>query len=59
MGLLDLHATGLPHRVMGFSATHPPAFYAIAWLFTFEFADLFGDVRAFLQDAVDRAKAFF
>jgi len=28
-------ATGLPDRVVRFSATNPPAFYAIAWLFAF------------------------
>ena len=38
-------ATGLPDRVVRFSATHPPAFYAIAWLFALQIALLFGDVR--------------
>ena len=42
-------ATGLPDRVVRFSATHPPAFYAIAWLFALEIAVLFGDVRGFLS----------
>jgi len=45
-------ATGLPDRVVRFSATNGPAFYAIAWLFALQFALLFGDVRAFSLDAV-------
>ena len=50
-------ATGLPDRVVRFSATHPPAFYAIAWLFALQFALLFGDVRAFFLDAASLARA--
>jgi undecaprenyl-diphosphatase len=49
-------ATGLPDRVVRFSATHPPAFYAIAWLFALQFALLFGDVREFLLDAASLAR---
>jgi len=44
-------ATGLPDRVVRFSATHPPAFYAIAWLGALDIAVRFGDVEAFLSDA--------
>ena len=40
--------TGLPDRVVRFSATHPPAFYAIAWLVALEIAARFGDVEAFV-----------
>jgi undecaprenyl-diphosphatase len=50
-------ATGLPDRVVRFSATHPPAFYAIAWLFALQFASLFGDVRAFFLDAASLGSA--
>ena len=50
-------ATGLPDRVVRFSATNPPAFYAIAWLFALQFALLFGDVRAFFLDAASLARA--
>jgi undecaprenyl-diphosphatase len=50
-------AIGLPDRVVRFSATNPPAFYAVAWLFALQFALLFGDVRAFFQDASNLARA--
>lgn len=50
-------ATGLPDWVVRFSATNPPAFYAIAWLFALQFALLFGDVRAFFLDAASLARA--
>ena len=50
-------ATGLPDRVVRFSATNPPAFYAIAWLFSLQFALLFGDVRALFRDAPSLARA--
>jgi undecaprenyl-diphosphatase len=49
--------TGLPDRVVGFSATHPPAFYAIAWLVALEIAVRFGDVQAFFSDAARLARA--
>jgi undecaprenyl-diphosphatase len=49
-------ATGLPDRVVRFSATHPPAFYAIAWLFALQLALLFGDVREFFLDAASLAR---
>ena len=50
-------ATALPDRAIRFSASHPPAFYALAWLFSLELAALFVDVRAFLLDAAHLAKA--
>ena len=43
-------AAALPDRLVRFSATRAPAFYAIGWLLAFEIAVLFGDVRAFFQD---------
>ncbi len=49
-------ATGLPDRVVRFSATHPPAFYAIAWLFALEIAVRFGEVQAFFLDAARLAR---
>ena len=49
--------TGVPDRVIRFSDTHSPAFYAIAWLFTVEFALLFGEVRALFADAARLARA--
>jgi undecaprenyl-diphosphatase len=50
-------ATGLPDQVLRFGATHPPVFYAIAWLLTLEVAMLFADLRHFLLDAAHLAKA--
>ena len=50
-------ATGLPDRVVRFSATHPPAFYAIAWLVALEIAVRFGHVEAFALDAARLARA--
>ncbi len=50
-------ATALPDRVVRFGATHPPVFYAVAWLFTLEIAVLFVDLRAFLMDAAHLARA--
>jgi undecaprenyl-diphosphatase len=50
-------ATGLPDRVVRFSATHPPAFYAIAWLVALEIAVRFGHVEAFFSDAARLARA--
>jgi len=50
-------ATGLPDQVVSFSATHPPAFYAIAWLVALEIAVRFGDVEAFFSDAARLARA--
>ena len=46
----------LPDRVVALSKTHPAAFYAVAFLVTFELAWLFADVRHFLLDAVRIAK---
>lgn len=43
--------TGFADWVLRFSKNHPPAFYALAWLFAFELALLFGDLRAYLLDA--------
>jgi len=50
-------ATGLPDRVVRFSATHPPAFYAIAWLVALEIAVRFDAVQAFCLDAARLARA--
>ena len=46
----------LPDWVVALSKTHPAAFYAVAFLVTFELALLFADVRHFLLDAVRIAK---
>lgn len=50
-------ATGLPAHLLRLSATHPPAFYAIARLLTLEVAVLFVDLRYFLLDAAHLARA--
>ena len=50
-------ATRLPDRVVRFSATHPSAFYTLAWLFALEIAELFGDVQAYFRDAARLARA--
>jgi hypothetical protein len=50
-------AAGLPDRVVRFSATHPSAFYAIAWLVALEIAVRFDAVQAFLSDAARLARA--
>jgi len=50
-------ATGLPDRVVRFSATHSPAFYAIAWLVALEIAVRFDAVQAFCLDAARLARA--
>jgi hypothetical protein len=50
-------ATGLPDRVVRFSAAHPPVFYTIAWLFALEIAQLFGDVQVYVKDVVRLARA--
>ncbi len=50
-------ATGFPDQVLRLSATHPPVFYAIAWLLTLEVAVLFADLRHFLLDAAHLARA--
>jgi hypothetical protein len=52
-----LVATGLPDRVVRFSATHPSAFYAIAWLVALEIAVRFDAVQAFFSDAARLARA--
>lgn len=52
-------ATTLPDRVVRFSATHPQAFYTIAWLCAFEMALLFADIQAYLADAARIANALF
>ena len=49
-------ATGLPDRVVRFSATHPPVFYTIAWLFALQIAEMFGDVQAYFRDAARLAR---
>jgi len=53
----SIGATGLPDRVLRFSATHPPAFYAIAWLVALEIAVRFGGVQAYFTDAARLARA--
>jgi undecaprenyl-diphosphatase len=50
-------ATGLPDRVVRFSAIHSPAFYAIAWLVALEVAVRFGDVEILFSDAARFARA--
>jgi undecaprenyl-diphosphatase len=52
-----IDATGLPDRVVRFSATRPSAFYAIAWLVALEIAVRFDAVQAFLSDAARLARA--
>jgi undecaprenyl-diphosphatase len=49
--------TGLPDRVLRFNVKHPPAFYAVAWLFVLELAVLYSDLRAFLLDTARLAGA--
>jgi undecaprenyl-diphosphatase len=53
-----INATRLPDRVVCFSATHPSAFYAIAWLIALEIAVRFDAVQAFCLDAARLARAF-
>ena len=50
-------AAGLPDRVVRFSATHSPAFYAIAWLVALEIAVRFDAITAFSLDAAHLARA--
>ena len=50
-------ATGLPDRVVRFSATHPSAFYTIAWLFALEIAQMFEGIQAYFRDAASLARA--
>jgi undecaprenyl-diphosphatase len=50
-------ATGLPDRVLRFSQTHPPAFYAIAWLVALEIAVRFDGVQAYVKGAARLARA--
>jgi undecaprenyl-diphosphatase len=52
-----ISATRLPDRVVRFSATHSPAFYAIAWLVALEIAVRFDAVQAFCLDAARLARA--
>jgi len=49
--------TGIPDRVVRFSATYPSAFYTIAWFLALEVAELFGDVQHYLRDAARLARA--
>ncbi|WIM10740.1 phosphatase PAP2 family protein [Enhydrobacter sp.] len=49
-------ATRLPDRIVGLSAAHPSAFYALAWLFAFEIALLFAD-QILLLDTANLARA--
>jgi undecaprenyl-diphosphatase len=50
-------ATGLPDRILRFSATHPPAFYAVAWLFALEIAQMFEGVQAYLRSVARLARS--
>jgi len=50
-------ATGLPDQMVRFSATHSPAFYAIAWLVALEIAVRFDNVKAFFPDVARLARA--
>jgi undecaprenyl-diphosphatase len=52
-------ATELPDRMVRLSATHPPAFYAVAWLLALEIAVRFDNVRAFFPDAARLVRALF
>jgi undecaprenyl-diphosphatase len=52
-------AAGLPDRVVRFSAVHPSAFYAIAWLLALEIAVRFDAVQAFALDAARLVRALF
>jgi undecaprenyl-diphosphatase len=45
-----IDATTLPDRVVRFSASHPPAFYAVAALVSLEIAVRFGHVETFFSD---------
>jgi membrane-associated phospholipid phosphatase len=54
-----IRATTFPDRVVNFSATHPQAFYTIAWLCAFEMALLFGDIQAYFANAARIAGALF
>lgn len=49
---LLIGATGVPDRVVSFSARRTPLFYAIGWLFAFETAVMFDDIKAFSVDAM-------
>ncbi|MBS0525640.1 MAG: phosphatase PAP2 family protein [Proteobacteria bacterium] len=49
-------ATGLPDRLVHFSETHAPTFYALGWLVAFETAVMFDDVKAFSVHAVRLAR---
>jgi undecaprenyl-diphosphatase len=49
--------TAMPARVVRFSATHPSAFYTIAWFLALEIAELFGDVQYYLRDAARLVRA--
>ena len=50
-------ATTLPDRALQFSTTHPPAFYAIAWLVALETAVRFGNVETFISGVARHAQA--
>jgi undecaprenyl-diphosphatase len=51
-----IDATTLPDRVVRFSASHPPVFYAIASLVSLEIAVRFGHVEAFFSDVARLAR---
>lgn len=50
-------ATRLPDRVLHFSKTHPPAFYALAWMLALETALRFADAEKFASGASRLAQA--
>jgi undecaprenyl-diphosphatase len=52
-----ISATELPDRMVRFSATHSPAFYAIAWLVALEIAVRFDNVKAFFPGVARLARA--
>jgi undecaprenyl-diphosphatase len=51
-------AMALPDRAVRFSAAHPSAFYAVAWLVALEIATRFDAVQAFCLEAAGLARAF-
>ena len=50
-------ATRLPDRVLHFSTTHRPVFYAIAWMVALETAMRFGDVETVVSGVARHAQA--
>jgi hypothetical protein len=48
--------TSFPDRAVHFAIFHPAAFFALAFVLSFELATLFADVRHLLLDAVHLGK---